>query len=237
MKRAFLLLSRLVTFTLSFSEKVPEDSTAERQLQNAVAIYNRDTDGTAPIYNGVEYLYYTTKMDGDPFFLLTNLSSGWVSYTYSRSLIRQYDPLAGEIINGGNFYPSNFDQPHSATMIGNYRITHRFSVSLNATYSTGRPITLPVGVFDYAGSERLLYSQRNQYRIPDYFRTDFSVNMDGNHEIHQWPHNSWTFGVYNLQGRKNAYSVYYVSQDGGIQGYRLYIFGNAIPFLTYNIRF
>ena len=168
---------------------------------------------------------------------VTGKLNGWVSYTYSRSLIRQDDPLAGETINGGNFYPSNFDQPHSATMIGNYRITHRYSVSLNTTYSTGRPITLPVGVFDYAGSERLLYSQRNQYRIPDYFRADFSVNMDGNHEIHQLTHNSWTFGIYNVLGRKNAYSVYYVSQDGGIQGYKLSIFGNAIPFLTYNIHF
>ena len=122
-------------------------------------------------------------------------------------------------------------------MVGNYRVTHRFSVSLNVTYSTGRPITLPVGVFDYAGSERLLYSERNEYRIPDYFRTDVSVNVDGNHKVKQLTHNSWTFGVYNLFGRKNAYSVYYVSQNGTIQGYKLSIFGNAIPFITYNIRF
>jgi hypothetical protein len=167
----------------------------------------------------------------------TGKLNGWITYTYSRSLIKEDDPLAGEIINGGNYYPTGFDQPHSATLVGNYRITHRFSVSLNVTYSTGRPITLPVGVFDYAGSERLLYSERNEYRIPDYFRTDVSVNVDGNHKVKQVTHNSWTFGVYNLFGRKNAYSVYYVSQNGTTQGYKLSIFGNAIPFITYNIRF
>ncbi|MGH2565461.1 MAG: TonB-dependent receptor, partial [Ginsengibacter sp.] len=105
------------------------------------------------------------------------------------------------------------------------------------TYSTGRPITLPTAVFDYEGSERLLYSDRNAYRIPDYFRTDFSVNMEGDHKLKQLTHNSWTFGVYNWIGRKNAYSVYYISQNGIVKGYKLSIFGSAIPFITYNIRF
>lgn len=167
----------------------------------------------------------------------TGKLNGWLSYTFSRSLIRQNDPLAGELVNGGNYYPSNFDQPHNATMIGNYRITHRFSVSLNVTYSTGRPITLPVGVYDYAGSARLLYSDRNEYRIPDYFRTDFSINIDGNHKVKQLTHNSWTVGVYNFTAQKNAYSVYFVSQNSTIKAYKLSIFGTAIPFITYNIRF
>jgi TonB-dependent Receptor Plug Domain len=167
----------------------------------------------------------------------TGKLNGWASYTYSRALIRENDPLAGERINGGNFYPTNFDQPHNATFIGNYRITHRYSVSLNVTYNTGRPITLPVGIYDYAGSARLLYSGRNAYRIPDYFRTDFSMNIDGNHKVKQLTHNSWTFGVYNWTGQKNAYSVYFISQNGFIKGYKLSIFGSAIPFITYNIRF
>jgi len=96
---------------------------------------------------------------------------------------------------------------------------------------------LPTGVFDYGGSARLLYSDRNAYRIPDYFRTDFSVNMLGDHKLKQLTHNSWTFGVYNWLGRKNAYSVYFISQNGTVQGYKLSIFGSAIPFITYNIRF
>jgi hypothetical protein len=167
----------------------------------------------------------------------TGKINGWFSYTYSRSLLQQDDPYAAEKINGGAEYPSNFDQPHNFTFIGNYRINHRFSFSLNATYSTGRPITLPVAEYDYAGSVRVLYSDRNAYRIPDYFRTDLSMNLEGNHKIHQATHNSWTLGVYNLTGRKNAYSVYFISQNGNIHGYKLSIFGSAIPFITYNIRF
>jgi hypothetical protein len=168
---------------------------------------------------------------------LTGKLNGWISYTWSRVLLKMDDPAAGELINRGNYYPANYDKPHDITAIGNYRFSHRFSISLNATYSTGRPITLPVGVYNFAGSVRTLYADRNAYRIPDYFRTDFSMNIEGNHKVHQRTHNSWTIGVYNLTGRKNPYSVYYVSENGIINGYKLSIFGSAIPYVNFNIRF
>ena len=168
---------------------------------------------------------------------LTGKFNGWFSYTWSRVLLRQDDPNAGEVINNGSFYPANYDKPHDVTVVSNYRFSHRFSISLNATYSTGRPITLPIGIFYYANSWRTLYADRNAYRIPDYFRTDFSMNIEGNHKVHQKTHNSWTIGVYNLTGRKNAYSVYYTSENGAVNGYKLSIFGSAIPFVNFNIRF
>jgi len=43
--------------------------------------------------------------------------------------------------------------------------------------------------------------------------------------------------VYNLTGRKNAYSVYYILENGLIQGYQLSIFGVPIPYASYNIKF
>jgi hypothetical protein len=167
----------------------------------------------------------------------TGKLNGWISYTYSRTLLRADNPQAGEVVNGGNWYPASYDEPHDANLIANYRITHRYSVSFNTVYNTGRPITLPIGVFYYDGSERALYSDRNQYRIPDYFRMDFSVNREGNHKVHKKIHDSWTVGVYNLTGRQNAYSVYYVSQNGIVNGYKLSIFGSAIPYINFNIRF
>jgi hypothetical protein len=167
----------------------------------------------------------------------TGQLNGWVSYTYSRTFLRQNDPSVGLPINNGAFYPANYDKPNSFNLIGNYRFTHRYSISLNTVYSTGRPITYPIAVYDYGGSERVLYSNRNQYRIPDYFRTDFSINIDGNHKVHQFFHSSWTIGVYNLTGRNNAYSTYFSEQGGAINGYQLSIFANPIPFINYNIRF
>ncbi|MVN90692.1 TonB-dependent receptor [Mucilaginibacter aquatilis] len=163
--------------------------------------------------------------------------NGWMSYTYSRTFLKQDDPNAGELINNGAYYPANYDKPHSFNLTGNYRFTHRYSVSLNSVYSTGRPLTLPVGKFYYAGAERVLYSDRNQYRIPDFFRTDFSVNIEGNHKLKQRFHNSWTFGIYNITGRKNAYSTYFIQEAGRINGYSLSIFAKPIPFVNFNTRF
>jgi hypothetical protein len=163
--------------------------------------------------------------------------NGWLSYTYSRTLLRQDDPNAGELINGGAWYPSNWDKPNAFNFTGNYKFTHRYSVSLDIAYSTGRPITLPIAQYEYAGSERVFYSDRNQYRIPDYFRSDFSINIDGNHKVHQKTHNSWTVGVYNITGRQNAYSTFFTEQGGVISGYKLSIFATPIPFINYNIRF
>jgi len=163
--------------------------------------------------------------------------NGWLSYAFSRTFLQVDDPLAGQTINKGNYYPASFDKPHNVNFIGNYRFSHRYSISLNVIYSTGRPITLPIGIFNLGGSNSLLYSDRNQYRVPDYFRTDLSVNIDGNHKVKQRFHNSWSFGAYNLTGRQNAYSVYFVQENGKIKGYQLSIFGTAIPFITYNIKF
>jgi hypothetical protein len=168
---------------------------------------------------------------------LTGKFNGWLSYTYSRTLLRQDDPNAGEIINNGDYYPSNYDKPHDVTLVSNFRISHRISFSFNATYSTGRPITVPIGKYYYSGSYRALYSDRNSYRVPDYFRTDISLNIDGNHRVNQATHNFWTFGVYNMTGRKNAYSTYFISENQEIKGYKLSVFGGVIPFINYNIRF
>ncbi|MDB5158645.1 MAG: TonB-dependent receptor, partial [Mucilaginibacter sp.] len=163
--------------------------------------------------------------------------NGWMSYTYSRTFLKQDDPNAGELINGGNYYPANYDKPHSFNLTGNYRFTHRYSISLNVVYSTGRPITLPIGKYYYGGAERVYYGDRNADRIPDYFRSDFSFNIEGNHKVHQLTHNSWSIGVYNLTGRANAYSTYFTEQGGAINGYKLSIFAKPIPFVNYNIRF
>jgi hypothetical protein len=163
--------------------------------------------------------------------------NGWLSYTYSSTRLKMDDPIAGELINKGNFYPANFDKPHNVNFIGNYKFSHRISVSLNAVYSTGRPITLPIALFNQAGSQRVFYSDRNQYRVPDYIRGDLSVNIEGNHKIKKLAHSSWSLGVYNLLARQNPYSIYFIQENGVIKGYQLSIFGTAIPFVTYNFKF
>ncbi|EAZ81241.1 TonB-dependent receptor [Algoriphagus machipongonensis] len=167
----------------------------------------------------------------------TGALKGSIAYTYSRSFMKTSDEPSIEKINDGEFYSSNFDQPHHLVVVANYELSKRVNTSFNLNYSTGRPITLPISKFDYAGSERVYFSDRNAYRIPDYFRMDFSVNLEGSHKVDKPAHASWSFGVYNILGRSNPYSVYYVPEDGKLRGYQLSIFAKPIPFITYNFRF
>jgi hypothetical protein len=163
--------------------------------------------------------------------------NGWVSYTYSRTFLRTVSDFEAETVNDGKFYPSNYDKPHALNFISNYKFNRRFNFSLNLTYSTGRPITIPLAKYQSNGVERTYYSERNEFRIPDYFRTDFSVNIEGNHKIRKLAHSSWTFAVYNLTGRQNAYSVFFITENQRIKGYKLSVFARPIPTITYNFRF
>ena len=163
--------------------------------------------------------------------------NGWISYTYSRTQLRQHDQRIVNPINRGEWYPSDYDKPHDVKVVANYKFTHRYSLSVNCDYNTGRPISLPVSKFNYAGGEFTYFSERNQYRIPDYFRMDFSFNIEPSHHLTNLTHSSVSLGVYNVTGRKNIYSVYYVAEEGKLKSYSLSIFGAPIPYITYNIRF
>ena len=165
--------------------------------------------------------------------------NGWASYTYSRTFLRQNDKRIARPINNGDWYPTEYDKPHDFKFVGNYKFTRRYSLSMNLDYSTGRPATIPAGQFhDHKlNVNQIFYTDRNSYRVPDYFRMDLSFNVEYSHHLTLATHSSISFGVYNLTGRKNVYSIYYVLEKNRIQGYKMSIFGAPIPFVTYNIKF
>ena len=173
----------------------------------------------------------------------TGRLTGWASYVYSRSERQVNGEFPEEQINFGEYYPSNYDKPHNVKIVSNYRITQRWSFAANFTYSTGRPFTAPYS--KYRINNRLFnnitvanFSQRNQYRIPDYHRLDISVTLGEGHRKNRKWKGSWTFSVYNVYGRKNAYSVFFKDVYGvPPMPYKLSILGVPFPSLTYNFTF
>ena len=163
--------------------------------------------------------------------------NGWFGYSYSRSFIQLDSQFNEEKVNNGNFFPANFDKPHDLNIIANYKVTKRYSFSANFSYQTGRPVTYPIGSFILNGKERVLYSDRNKFRIPDYFRLDLGFNVEGNHKLHKPGHSFWNVSVYNVLGRNNPYSVFFVTEAGEIKAYKSSIFAFPIPTITYNISF
>jgi hypothetical protein len=162
--------------------------------------------------------------------------SGWVSYTWSRSFMQVHLPETGEQINGGAPYPSNFDRPHNVSLVLNYKRGRRVSLSANLVYMTGRPVTYPVSVYYAYELPYIHYSDRNKYRIPDYFRFDLSINIEGNLRRHKRFHSFWMLGFYNVTGRDNAYSVYFLNENGLIRGYKLSIFAQPMITLSWNVK-
>ncbi|MFC2136625.1 carboxypeptidase-like regulatory domain-containing protein [Bacteroidota bacterium] len=168
----------------------------------------------------------------------TGRLNGWISYTYSSSQNKFDSKYLEERINDGEFYPSDYDKPHDLTIVSNLRYSRRFSFSNNFTYSTGRPVTYPVAKYIVQEKELLHYTLRNEYRIPNYLRWDLSFNIEGNLKSQKLAHSSWAFSVYNVTGRKNVYSVYFVSNaKGNVNGYKLSIFARPIFTITYNFKF
>ncbi|MBQ4821041.1 carboxypeptidase-like regulatory domain-containing protein [Aquimarina sp. MMG016] len=186
-----------------------------------------------------EVLQGEGKAYGIEFLLRKNKGkfNGWLGYTYSRSLIKLDSDFPEERVNNGDFFPSNFDKPHDISLVTNYKLTNRFSLSTNFVYQTGRPVTFPVGRFNFNGSDFVVFSDRNKFRIPDFYRLDIGFNIEGNHKIKKFAHSFWTISIYNVLGRNNPFSVFFVTDNGEIKALKSSIFSVPIPSITYNFRF
>lgn len=87
--------------------------------------------------------------------------TGFVSYAYSRTRLRD-DALNIR-------FPSDFDQPHTVTLFGNYRFTDTFNLSAQWRAGTGTPVT---GFYRARDNNYFLSDTRNTARIPAYSRVD-----------------------------------------------------------------
>lgn len=163
--------------------------------------------------------------------------NGWINYAYARTFIQLDGNSAEETVNNGLFFPTAYDKPHTVNLVANYKLTRRISFSINTTYNSGRPVTIPVAGFNFMGSQNIHFSDRNSYRIPDYFRLDLGINLEGNHKIQKLSHSFWSLSIYNLTGRDNPFSVFFDVKDGEIKGSQLVVFGDPIPTLSYNFKF
>jgi len=166
----------------------------------------------------------------------TGKLSGWIAYSYARSMMLVDSEFPGERINYGEPYPSNFDRPHNLSIVSNVKLNRRLSFSANMLYSTGRPTTYPVSMYYMDGMQFVDYADRNSYRIPEYFRLDVSINLEGNLKERKLFHSYWMLNFYNVTGRRNAYSIYFQNDDGVINGYKLSIFGQMVITLSWNFK-
>ncbi len=199
-----------------------------------------DYKNFAELYNNphieTELINTSGKSYGFEFLIKKNtgLWSGWLAYTFSRSFSKSNGLFDDEKINFNDWYPSNHDRPHSVSLIINKKIWPNSSFNFTTTYTSGRPISIIDSYYSANGTIVPNYSNRNQYRIPDYVRVDVSFTI-GN--IIKKIDDSLVIGVYNLFGFRNAYSVFYekFQNQSDLAAYQLSLIGTPLPSLSYSI--
>ncbi len=158
--------------------------------------------------------------------------TGFINYTLSRS-----ERTIPEI-NNGKTYLAPYDKTHCFNAVLNYEFSKKFNVSATWVFATGNPTTYPTGRFAVGDEYFPIYSDRNEYRMPNYDRLDLSFNYIPNPNSKKKWQGEWNFSLYNVYNKKNAWMIT-LEQDefGGIPyAEKVYLFG-IIPSITYNFKF
>lgn len=158
--------------------------------------------------------------------------NGWISYTLGKSE-RQFDQ-----INDGAWFNARQDRTHDISVVAMYNLTKNWTLGANFVYYTGNAVTFPSGKYQLDGKTIYYYTERNGYRMPDYNRLDLSATYEPTKKNKKFS-SSWTFGIYNVYNKKNAYIIDFRDnkQNPNItEAYKVALFG-AVPSVTWNFKF
>jgi len=161
---------------------------------------------------------------------------GWISYAYSRSLVKVEGRNEFESINRGEPYPSNFDRPHVLNVIWSYHLNRRFTFSSSVVYMSGRPVTFPSSLYYINDIVYIDYYAKNQVRVPDYFRVDASLSIEGNLKAQKRFHSTWSINVYNALGRNNPQSIFFEPRENYLSGFSFSVIGVPVFTVSWNIK-
>jgi len=162
--------------------------------------------------------------------------TGFINYTWSK--VTRLIPG----VNLGNPFPSNFDRRHALNVFANYSLNKRWNFSSTFTYSTGRPITLPTGQYEYQFYKPTYISERNGYLLPAYHRLDLSAVLTPLKNKNRHIQTKWVFAVYNAYNRQNPFSLYgrdievNNASTGQKEFVMIYLFP-IVPSITFNLSF
>jgi len=159
---------------------------------------------------------------------------GWVNYTWSKSWRKT------EGISKNDWYLSRYDRTHVINVSVVRSLNQRWDISGSFNFGTGAPSTFPDIRLDIQGLPIPYNStgKRNTFRLPDYHRMDLSATRKGKQT--KKIKTEWVFGLYNVYGRQNAYTIFFRQNEDNPQqkeAVRLSIIGSIIPSITWNFKF
>ena len=158
-------------------------------------------------------------------------TTGWLSYTLSKSQ-RRYDEL-----NDGDWINARNDKRHNLSITVMHQFSERVSATAAWSYSTGFATTFPAAKIELDGQILALYNERNANRMPASHRLDLGVTLKNKPKKH-WQ-SEWVFSVFNAYNRKNAFAMLFREDDDDpaqTEAILMYLFP-VIPSVTYNFNF
>lgn len=182
-----------------------------------------------------ELLYGTGRAYGIEFYVKKKFGrlSGWAGYTLSKTEKRFAE------INNGNYFPAKQDQTHNFSLVGIYKLNERWTLSGTWVYNTGNAVTFPSGKYYVNGQVIFLYTERNGYRMPAYHRLDFTATWESKKNKIRKYQSSWTYGLYNVYGRENAYFIQFKNDPNDASktiAVQTSLF-RFVPSITWNFKF
>jgi hypothetical protein len=143
---------------------------------------------------------------------------GWVSYAFSDSR-RVHGP-------GLPSHLYDYDQPHIATLVANYKLNPGWDVGVKWRYASGLPDTPILGaVYDAPNSRYIpVYGPVNSVRLPDYQRMDFSTSLSTVYDTWEW---RVFLEILNVYDHPNLFAYNYNSDYSERKELR------QLPFLPY----
>ncbi|MDP2413916.1 TonB-dependent receptor [Daejeonella sp.] len=203
-----------------------------KQMQNQID-YRSGTDLRGNTNVESELLFGGGRAFGIELFLKKRFGklNGWVGYTLSKTERKFND------IDLGKWFNAKQDRTHDLSLVGIYKATERWTFSSTFVFNTGNAVTFPAGKYQLNNKTVYYYPERNSDRMPNYHRLDLSATLEG--KPGRKLQSSWSFGIYNLYNRKNAYSIDFrddLDNPTRTQAVRTTLFG-IIPSITWNFKF
>lgn len=201
-------------------------------MQNQVDYKNGADINSAPDVES-ELLFGRGRAYGIELFLKKKQGkfTGWVSYTLSRTE-RQIDG-----ISNGNWYAAKQDRTHDLSIVGILQVSPKWSLSALFVLYTGNAVTFPAGKYTIENQTVFYYTERNGYRMPMYHRLDFSATYESQRTGRF--QSSWNISLYNVYGRKNAYTIGFEDDPDDpsrTRAVKTSLF-RWVPSVTYNFKF
>ncbi|HYG18561.1 MAG TPA: TonB-dependent receptor, partial [Ohtaekwangia sp.] len=205
-------------------------------VDNADIFFNEDL--TTEYRQGKAWSYGTELMLNKKQGRVT----GMLSYTLSKTMREIPD------VNGGKAFRANTDRRNALNIQAAYDHNEKWTFGATFTYSTGRPITITSGKYEYGTYQPDVITGRNGYLLPSFHRLDLSATLTPRKPIfRKWKgQGQWIFSIYNVYNRKNPFTIYTRTKqdkDGNIIGdgtekeARLIYLFPIMPSVTYNFKF